>query len=425
MTPPQTCPTCGKVVDALRARSVRVRDGKVVAYCSNDCAAAAETRPTPTVAAPQAIPRSIEQLDSGPVIEIIREASTPALAERVRAGPSADDSTLSPPPTDLRRSRRSLARIAVVVVIVGGGATLLRTSLRSSTSTTPDARPVVVRADAGSAAVPTPDAVPAVTAADALQRAKDVLAATLASSTPRVQRVAAGALARTRDPRAIEALATALAKEQTDVARLDLAYPLARASDPRGLDALAAGLKSSRRDIKLQAGRLLAQLGDTRSVGVLAPYLEVTQLRLGTAEQLAQLAEPRALAVLRQVLADAKSSPDDRARATIALGRAGIKDVTADLKTLLADARNNAFAAAALAQLGDESARPILLEQLQVPSLRVEAARSLRRLDPTLDPAPHLPALVSALGSAKDTDQVQAAEAVLLLAGDIAWAERP
>ena len=44
-----SCPTCGKAVDTLRAPAVSVRDGRVVAYCSKECAAAAESRP---VAAP-------------------------------------------------------------------------------------------------------------------------------------------------------------------------------------------------------------------------------------------------------------------------------------------------------------------------------------------------------------------------------------
>lgn len=34
-----TCPACGNVVDPLRSRFVGVRDGKVVAYCSAECAA--------------------------------------------------------------------------------------------------------------------------------------------------------------------------------------------------------------------------------------------------------------------------------------------------------------------------------------------------------------------------------------------------
>lgn len=39
------CPTCGKPVDALRSRHVRVHGGKVAAYCSEECL---KTRPDAT-----------------------------------------------------------------------------------------------------------------------------------------------------------------------------------------------------------------------------------------------------------------------------------------------------------------------------------------------------------------------------------------
>src|SRR6185295_11807802 len=158
--------------------------------------------------------------------------------------------------------------------------------------------------------------------------------------SPRVQRVAAAALARTGDTEAIAYLTGALAKETSDVSRLDLAYALAR-------------------------------VGDHRAVPVLASYLEVSQLRLGAAEQLAYLADPAAIKALDQVRADPKSSADEKARATIALGIAGRSDVIPDLQALLKDARFNAFAASALAQIKDPSGKAVLVEQLAVPSLRV------------------------------------------------------
>jgi hypothetical protein len=76
------------------------------------------------------------------------------------------------------------------------------------------------------------------------------------------------------------------------------------------------------------------------------------------------------------------------------------------------------MAASALAGLHDAAARPVLVKDLSIPSLRVDAARALRRLDPSLDPSPLLPSLLSALASGKDTDEVSAAEAILLLTGD-------
>jgi HEAT repeat protein len=127
--------------------------------------------------------------------------------------------------------------------------------------------------------------------------------------------------------------------------------------------------------------------------------------------------------VLDKIRKDDTASPDDRARATIALGLAGKAEMSEPLRALLADPRENAFAANALAALHDPAARPVLEKLLAVPSLRVQAARALRRLDADLDPKPLLPGLLDALGSAKDTEQAQAAEAILLLAGPAAWSE--
>lgn len=434
----QACPTCNRPVDPLRARSVGVRDGKVVAYCSAECARAAETKPT-KVPQPRTPASGVAQVspvvDSGPVIEIIREpVSSPVpIATRdeddlSRRGAAQHDlqklkqRAATEPVT--RRSNGPLV-LVIVVVLGGAGAFLAYQFLiaNRAPTTQQQVKPVVV-ADAAIADAAAPE-VPAIDPAAAVAQARAVLAANVKSGTPRVRRVAAAALARTGDEAAITALADALAREKTDVSKLDLAYALARAGDKRGFDALVAGLSSPRRDVKIQAGRLLALLGDQRAVPALAAFLDVSQLRLGAAEQLAYLAEPRALKVLDQIRASADSSADDKARATIALGIAKRKEVAPDLHALLANKQFNVFAATALAQLEDPAAKPVLIEQLAIPSLRVEAARLLRRLEPTIDPRPHLPALVAMLTSNKDTERVQVAEAILLLAGDVRWSERP
>jgi hypothetical protein len=82
-----TCPVCGRAVDALRARAVGVKDGKIVAYCSAECQAKAEGKPRVvedrdldvrvTVRTP---PKGMPAVDSGPIIEVIREPSTPVAA---------------------------------------------------------------------------------------------------------------------------------------------------------------------------------------------------------------------------------------------------------------------------------------------------------------------------------------------------------
>ncbi len=270
-------------------------------------------------------------------------------------------------------------------------------------------------------AVVAPDASPAITPAAAIDQARRVLRTALDSRSPRVQRVAASALARTGDPAAIATLAAALAKETSDLGKLDILYALARGGDKRGTEGLITALSAPRRDVRAEAARRLALLGNKRAIDTLVQYLDVSQLRLGAAEQLAFLAEPRAIKALEDLRGEAAASADDKARAAIALGFAGKGAIAPVLHDLLADARFNVFAAAALASLHDPAARPVLVKQLEVSSLRVAAARSLRRLDPSLDPVPLLEPLIAALASNKDTEQVQAAEAVLLIAGPIEW----
>src|SRR6185295_16269905 len=164
----------------------------------------------------------------------------------------------------------------------------------------------------------------------------------LAATSPRVQRLAAAALARTQEPAALDLIAAQIglagapppraagaADELAigDIARLDLAYALARGGDPRGGDVLAAALTAPRGEARDEAARLLALLGDRRAVPRLLDLLAVEQRRLGAAEHLAHLPEPRAVKVLDQVRGDARASADDKARATVALGFAGRADV--------------------------------------------------------------------------------------------------
>lgn len=450
------CPTCGKPVDALRAPAVVVRDGKVLGFCSKECAAgqpaAAPARAAAQPATPAkgskrtpaaGVPKSVADLDSGPVIEILHEPASGVVAS------SADARFSSRPSASMRAEADGAIQIAdtghiddyvgldepgrgrgklvvlVLLLLVAGGACaayylgyldhlLGRNGAEAATRVPVVAPPVPVA---------TPDAAPTITPGAALERARTVLHSLLGSPSPRVQRLAATALARTGDAAAIQLLAAEIDKESSDITKLDIAYALARAGDHRGTDALVAALTSPRRDVKGEAARRLALLGDKRAIPVLEQFLEYSQFRLGAAEQLAYLADPHALAVLDTVRGDPKATPDDQARAAIALGLAGRGDMTDALHALLSDARFNAFAATALASLHDAAARPILVKQLAIPSLRVEAARALRRLDPKLEPTPLLPALVAALDRGKDTEEVQAAEAILLLAGDLTWSE--
>jgi HEAT repeat protein len=263
------------------------------------------------------------------------------------------------------------------------------------------------------------------------ERALGVLRGYLTDHSNRVQRMAAAALARTGDQPALDRLAAALGPKNPDKleesARLEVAYYLARAGEKRGFDAIAASLVAPRRDDKLAAGRLLVQLGDMRAVNTLAPYLEVPQHRLSAAELLARLGEARAIKVLEQVRADPNATQDEKNRALIGLAYAGKSGLADELRALLADNHFNAFAAEALAQKRDEAARPILVKQLEVTSLRVAAARAIRTLSPDGDQMPYVKTLLAALddpSKKRDTEHIPIAEAILLLIGPIGWAER-
>jgi len=458
------CPACGKPVDSLRAPAVGVRAGKVVGFCSKECAAPLETKPTAvpkvspapaqpakgakrTPAAGIAIPKKASDLDSGPVIEILHEPAsgvvTSSADARVASGATAsrraqtdgaiqiadtghlDDYVDADEPS---RGKGMLVVLVLLLLVAAGGAAAYflgyldhflgkDNAAAATTPPTPLEPPKLVEP-------PPIDAPPPIAPAEALDRARTALVAQLKSVSPRVQLIAAMALARTGDKQALEALANALDKQPSEIARLDVAYGLARAGDKRGTEVLVNALGSPRRDVKLEAANRLAQLGDKRAAEPLEGFLEYSQFRLGAAEQLAYLADARAIEVLDKTRSDPKALPDDQARAVIALGRAGRTDVAEPLHALLADKHFNAPAAIVLAGLHDQAARPVLVELLSNSFLRAGAARALRRLEPGLDPAPLLPPLVAALASTKDTEQVGAAEAILLLAGQLAWADR-
>ncbi len=354
-----------------------------------------------------------------------------------------------------RKSRAPLVLLILLLLVAGGFLAyryFVKSDLAAATKVLPSpAAPASQASQASQVTVTEPvrppavDAAPAIDVAAAVEQARATLQASLTATSPRVARVAAAALARTQDRAACDVLAAQLGlgltreprpgpagasenavaaapqPETSDIAKLDLAYALARGGDKRGSDALAAALGAPRADVRDEAARLLTLLGDPRGVPHLTDVLAVSQRRLGAAEYLAHLAEPHAIKVLAQIRGDARASADDKTRATIALGIAGHPDVAPSLRDMLGDAHFNAFAAAALAELKDDAARPVLERQLESPMLVVRAARALRRLDPAFDPRPVLPHLLAVLASGRDIDQIQAAEAILLLAGPANW----
>jgi HEAT repeat protein len=252
-----------------------------------------------------------------------------------------------------------------------------------------------------------------------------VLKELLASPSPRISRAAAIALARTCDGAARAHLAEATKTETSEIARLENAYVLARCGDDAAKQTLVVSLKNARRDVKADAARHLTALGDSSGLSFLHALLGVSQHRLGAAEALARTKDEKAVAALTTIHGATGTEPDDRLRAAIALGLAGDVSVKEELRIALADPRFRPAAAAALAVLGDDFARDALVDGLGVPSLRVDAARALRRLSPNLDATPLVAPLLAALATERDNSQVSAAEAVLVLTGPAADAEKP
>lgn len=487
MTP---CPVCQKPVDPLRARHVGVREGKVVAYCSAECAALAAATahaPAPAVAPAPMQRAATEKPAKGrtrtppagvPVVAPEKPAAAPAVAapataDRAPAAAAKDEPAPgpakelaaaaaapaedSPSASGIRRMRhrkdrldarqaedwlddepaepagrdrggtgeptRSRALLVALVVLVLGGGFLAYRFLFEPGASAPSADAPPADAPVASIDVPPPP-TPEQQRRAALERATEVLRSLAKTAPPHVQRLAAGALSRTGDAESIALLAAALEKEPSEAARLELAYQLARAGDKRGLDRLVAGLGLQSRDRRLDAASLLARLGDKRAVDVLKGVMPFSQHRLSAAAELAPLADPDAIKILEGIRADAAANPEDKARATIALGRAGRADKN-ELRALLAEKRN-AEAAPVLAALGDDAAaKPELHEQLGLEHLRVEAARALRRFGNERDLTDGLHTLLPALSADSATAQVRAAEAILLLAGPPSWSERP
>jgi HEAT repeat protein len=400
-----TCPTCQRPIDPVRASVVRVHGARVVGYCSTACADAAS-----------GIARADVATAAGPVVDA--RAPDAPVVDSGGVAVRAD----APSATDHRRRRRNQVVALCGATIAGGMAIAIVEAVSPSAPTRVDAAIATA-----SRAAPAP--AEAVTAAGLEHKATAALRARLTSPSPRIRRIAATALARTRDPAALAALGDALAEESSEIARLDIAYALGRGGDPRGVAALGRAVAaSSRRDVKADAARLLLQLGDTGGVALLKQIGGMSQHKLAVAEILAAAGDAEGLATLAEVRADSGSTPDERLRAAVALGRAGAGQdapgVRDELRAALDDGRYNVGAAAALARLGDASAWPALEAQLAVPSLRVGAAIQLRRLRPDLDAVPLLPALAAALDADGDVAAVSAAEALLILLGPAELAAR-
>ncbi|MBP6841298.1 MAG: hypothetical protein KA190_28625 [Kofleriaceae bacterium] len=456
-TGPSSCPVCARAVDPLRAPAVRVEGGRVIAYCSSACAdkAAAPAAPAggghttrgaapapstsaaprvagavrastgPVVAGAPAAPSRPDPSggtvvtievddDSGPATVGSQRAITGTIDADTRAS-SADAGGTT---TGSGRGRGRLIALGAGTIVAGG----LAVAVVSAMAPSRPARTAATDAVADPAVLPV-DAPPPLTAEVLATRARAVLSETMATAPPRVRRIAAAALARTGDAGARDVLFALLTDETSDINRIGIGYALARAGDARGSELLRGYLTSPRRDVRADAAGALLAVGDDAGRKVMTSFLALSSHRLSAAAALARRQDPDALAALDALRADASASAEDKVRATIALARGGRAEVAAELAGTLGDDRHNAAAAIALAGLRDGAARPVLLRQLTLPSLRVGAAVALRRLEATFDVAPLLSQLDEALTTGKDVDRVDVAEAILILTGPAAWAE--
>jgi HEAT repeat protein len=482
MTPSLPCPVCGTPVDALRARHVAVLGGKVVAYCSAECRARAAVdaggapararTPAAGIASPRTPPSGVPRVldpvgrttapeeapatgatgrgasERGPVGS---PAPPPALAslaaaevapgseltsgarQRKRRADSLDarsawewlDDEPAAAPAAAPPPRRRRARAGALAIAAAGAAVAVGYAVRSTGRDVPSDAPVAPRpssrVDAG--LIPAPTSAQVLSAAGGRARAtlEDLL--TSSPTAPAQRTAAAAALARTGHAGALEHLASELAAASSAQARVDLAYQLARGGDARGRAALMGALAGPSRDARLDAAQRLARLGDARGEPALRAAMAYSQYRIAAAAELAVVGDPAALRALEQAAADPASTVDERARATIALGRARRAEPEA-LRALLADKRN-AAAAPVLAALGDAAATPVLHEQLGFEHVRVDAARALRRHGTSVDHVDGVRALERALATEAAPGKLLAAEAMLILAGPLEWAERP
>ena len=435
----------------------KIRGMKVVTYCSAACAEGravpvAVSFPPPAPAIPLS-PPSIVMPSPAPTptsTSTSTTTTTTTSTTRVddgwevpkapvrpqRAAPVAAEAQLEAlfeaEPQRAARGRRNrgvvlIAGLALVgggVIVAsqywpGGGRNQPRAAEGSPSGLVAGPGPAALAGAAAATNLP-PASPPRLDRGELLERATAELRSLMGSASPRVQRIAAMALARSRDRTAIDRLRGLLAAEKNPLVRVEIGYALARAGEPVGVAELHAALGSQRRDARLDAARSLVALGDRRGAEQLRSFLSYTEYRIGAAGLLARIGEPKGTAALRQAIAARKQSPENEMRAVVALGAAGDAAVRDRLLEILRDGRYQVGAAQALAVLGDPAAVPSLLAQLDVDAFRVTAALALRRMRADVDLAP----LAGALQAGNDVVRVTAAEAILVLTGPENLAER-
>ncbi|MCB9453737.1 MAG: HEAT repeat domain-containing protein [Anaerolineaceae bacterium] len=194
--------------------------------------------------------------------------------------------------------------------------------------------------------------------------AVEPLITALAGTNWFVRCVAAGALGKLGDPRAITHLITALAEPNSDV-RSAAADALGKLGDPRAIAPLITALADMNVDVRSAAADALGKLGDP----ALQPLLRAfghgnAYVRNAAAKALGQLGDPRTVDPLITALADTNWFVSSATAE--ALGKLGDPRAVDPLITTLADmnAAVRSAAALALGQLGDPRAVSALAERL-------------------------------------------------------------
>jgi hypothetical protein len=425
-------------MDSLRARVVKVRGARVVAYCSEECAHGVVRAPEPVLASPP-VPESVPQVTS-PLAAALELAPThpahrdaepdltplpvPDRQEPI-ARPLPDLAARQAPRPSSRTGRRFVAVAILALALVGlaivGARSLGRSAPSHAAPPPAPASPAVpAQGPSGGPSAPTESraSVDARVERGALAvESRALLARYLGDSSGRIRLLAALALARTKDEAAMAELRRALAEEPSEIRRVEIAFVLARTGDAEGTEYLARALGHSRRDVRLQAARLLARLGDARGKDRLKEAMSLPNQRLGAAETLAMLGDEGAVLALKEALA--RGGQEMRMRAAVGLGRAGDASGVALLREMVAERRVELGAADALARLGDPASVPALTRALELTAMRVDAALTLRCLGVEVDFRP----LGRVLIGGDDLGQISAAEAVLVLADPNVLAE--
>ena len=357
------CPACGAPVDPARAPVARVRASRILTFCSTGCAEREG----------EGAPKSGESaVGGGP--------------ERARAR------------RPLRWAGGVLVGAGVVIVAVAIG------DARGGRGDGADGAPAPGRAEnptGEEAAVPVGGFIAA--------RTEAVLREASEGASPSLAPIAAAALARVGDERALALLRDHLERAADPLPRVAWATALARAGDESGHRALEDALAGDDPDVAISAGFALARLGADPPRAPLVRLLDANDHRMSAAVVLARLGDERGVRALRAGKRRRGASEEERWRAAVELAlagegatgsQAGAGEGPAPVDLLWVRAAR-----------GDDTAVAELNAALRSPYRRVDAAEALADLGAEVELEPLVRALVTERGAAR----IAAAEAVLIL----------